>query len=340
MTAIADRSETPVAVEQLDACPWCGGKRFRKKWTSHDRLHLVSRQSFGYQQCRTCKILFQSPRPPESEIHQFYPAAYGPYKPVAGAVPLPAAGGKRLLTWPVRKAFRALVRLTDRFFPSSFAQQYFAFYKPEGPGQALLDFGCGSATFLNKARELGWDTTGMDFSAQAVEQARASGHRALLCADDAWEQLADASFQFVRLSHVLEHLYHPHAALRQLAGKTAPGGMLHLALPNPQSLSCRVFGARWFSLDCPRHIMLYTASFLRRELPEYGFEVVRVLHEPVTKDFARSWAYRQYDRKRISHDQIEGYVHHRLLNDAVTVPLRVLAGAGVGERIHVFARKT
>ena len=84
--------------------------------------------------------------------------------------------------------------------------------------------------------------------------------------------------------------------------------------------------------------MLFTVAFLQRELPAEGFSQVHILHEPVTKDFARSWAYRQFDRGRIDHAQIEGYQSHPL-NGALAVPIRALAGTGCGERIHVFARK-
>lgn len=337
-------NDTNVAVEQLAVCPWCGSPTFRQKWTSYDRLHLTSRQTFDYQQCGICDLLFQSPRPVQQHIYRFYPDDYGPYHaapcaPAAVAVP-PASTGKRLFKWTIGKVLRVLIAVTDCLMPRSFERRYADFYRPRSPGMELLDYGCGSDRFLNHARSLGWRTTGMDFSEKAVEQARASGHRAFCCNDDAWELLADGSLDFVRLSHVLEHLYQPRDVLSQLNRKMAPGAMLHLALPNPRSLSARVFGSYWFSLDCPRHIMLYTGTFLSAELPQLGFRVERVLHEPVTKDFARSWAYRQFDHKRISHDQIEGFLHRRLLNDALTVPLRLLAGLGCGERIHVFARKT
>jgi 2-polyprenyl-3-methyl-5-hydroxy-6-metoxy-1,4-benzoquinol methylase len=329
---------TQVQIEELAECPWCGSQRFETKWQSYDRLHLVSRQTFGYQHCRDCDLIFQSPRPVESDIHHFYPQSYGPYHAKSNGAVAAKLTGMRRLTRAASRALNRLALLPDRMFRRAFEKRYYRFYRPARPGLALLDFGCGSDKFLNQARDMGWTTTGMDFSPQAVEQARASGHRALMCGDEAWRELADGSFHFVRLSHVLEHLYHPREVLRQLARKMAPGAMLHLGLPNPQCLSSRVFGSRWFSLDCPRHIMLFTVAFLQRELPSEGFSQVRVLHEPVTKDFARSWAYRQFDRGRIDHAQIEGYQSHPL-NGALAVPIRALAGTGCGERIHVFARK-
>src|SRR5207249_8143111 len=49
----------------------------------------------------------------------------------------------------------------------------------KGAGK-LLDFGCGSGTFLERMRRQGWEVTGLDVSSQAVTHARSHlGLRAL-----------------------------------------------------------------------------------------------------------------------------------------------------------------
>ncbi len=51
-----------------------------------------------------------------------------------------------------------------------------------------------------------------------------------------------------------------------------------LALPNLQSWQARCFGADWFHLDLPRHVVHLTADALVVGLRERGLEVERVSH--------------------------------------------------------------
>jgi methyltransferase family protein len=76
--------------------------------------------------------------------------------------------------------------------------------------------------------------------------------------------------------HSLEHLRDPSSALERANELLAPEGWLLLALPNLDSLQARVFGARWFALDVPRHLVHVPAPALIARLRELGLEVERV----------------------------------------------------------------
>ncbi len=332
-----------VRTEEVRHCPLCSGTRLKAWRTGHDRLHRVSPQRFTYAKCKDCRLVFLSLRPLESAIHHFYPDDYGPYKRRAEGAAAAAAPGRpsllrRLLVRPLYAALHFLAEQTSRAFPDRLGENYWAFYRPARPGLALLDFGCGSDKFLNQARGLGWDTTGIDFSEQAVEQVRKSGHRGLVMSGGVWDELADGAFGLVRLSHVVEHLYHPREVLAALRRKMSPGATLHVAVPNPSSLTSRLFRSRWFALDCPRHIMLFSPARLKRLLADVGFSGFTVLHETVTKDFARSLAYLLEDLGRIGHAQVEGFMNRRPLSEALYPLMRLMARLGWADRYHVFAR--
>ena len=83
--------------------------------------------------------------------------------------------------------------MAGRIAPRRFEDRYWSHYEPPEPGQELLDFGCGSDRFLNRARKLGWRTVGIDFHPTAVSTARASGHRAYLLTDRVWDELPEGS---------------------------------------------------------------------------------------------------------------------------------------------------
>jgi hypothetical protein len=92
------------------------------------------------------------------------------------------------------------------------------------------------------------------------------------------------------MSHVIEHLYHPAETFAQIRRVLRPGGILHIATPNPSGYSAQTFGSNWFGLDCPRHIILYTPETLARQVECAGFKTTEIIPLPVIKDAVRSAA--------------------------------------------------
>src|SRR5207245_9322546 len=103
-----------------------------------------------------------------------------------------------------------------------------------------------------------------------------------------WDSSADGSVDLERPTHVIEHLYAPRQTIAQLRRKLRPGGRLHLATPNATSVTFRLLRRHWCSLDCPRHIVIYTPRSARRLLRTAGFGRVDCFQEVLTKDAARS----------------------------------------------------
>jgi SAM-dependent methyltransferase len=72
--------------------------------------------------------------------------------------------------------------------------------------QTGLDLGCGAWSPLAAARRLGFHSTGVDISAQAIERARGRGlHDEYLCAH-AGDLPSDRTYDVVVASHLIEHL--------------------------------------------------------------------------------------------------------------------------------------
>ena len=66
----------------------------------------------------------------------------------------------------------------------------------------------------------------------------------------------------------------PGLAVEQMRKLLAPGGQLLIAVPNSQSAVARLFGSRWYHLDCPRHYHLWTPASLQRLLERAGLSHV------------------------------------------------------------------
>jgi 2-polyprenyl-3-methyl-5-hydroxy-6-metoxy-1,4-benzoquinol methylase len=334
-----------VVCEILDRCPICGGMDLRVWRKGYDRLCRVSRQEFTYSRCLHCDVIFLSSRPAEGDAHKFYPSDYGPYQSLSAHANRNAAPGHnkkaafQLLKRAVLKVVNGLNRATARFSPDIIADEFQKFYRLEQSGARLLDFGCGTDAYLNHARAQGWDTLGMDFSPQTIEQVRRSGHMAFLVTPSVWDKIEDESIDLARMNHVLEHLYRPREVLAALRSKMKIGAKMHIALPNPNSFTSRLFRSRWFALDCPRHVILYSPAVLTKLLEELGFSEVRVRHETITKDFSRSLGYVLWDRGWIGHEGVRQMMHRLGLAALLYTPARVAAAYGAADRFHVFARK-
>jgi SAM-dependent methyltransferase len=277
----------------------------------------------------------------ERDVHLLYPREeYTPYQPPSSTSSTPRAQGqlkgassKGILYRASALAYRAL----ERAAPDVLGSELRAAEMPARPGMALLDFGCGSPAYLDKARREGWRTIGADFAPQVVDSVRAAGHEAEVVDDEFWGRVGDGSIDRVRMNHVLEHLYDPAAVLREVYRVLRRDGLLHLAVPNPLSVGSRLFRSRWSDLDCPRHIALFPPALLRRMLTDIGFDDVRVVHQVDPKVLVRSWGFVLRDLRRVDGERAEAIVADPVRLHLLRVPAKLAAIARRSDRYHVFA---
>lgn len=314
-----------VQTERLKVCPQCGGADLEDWAWAHDRLHATTLQRFQYSRCATCTLIFLALRPVEAEMAAFYTDGYGPYHTPTEASARPRAGRLKSLQ-------RRVARWTHAAWPDGSLARLEAFYTPPRPEAAVLDFGCGSGQFLDTARARGWSRTiGVD-TPQVAARLRASTHEVYVAGPHVWEAFADGSLDVVRLFHSLEHLYRPREALVEAYRVLRRGGRLHLGLPNPEGLSARLFGARWWGLECPRHLMLFPKQLIVEVLSALGFEAVEVIDQPSSKDLLRSLGFLLVDLGCLEPKAITVLASPAL-------PLAWTATLGIADRFHVLARK-
>lgn len=230
---------------------------------------------------------------------------------------------KRLVGFP---AFRLKMEEIDRHITAS---------------SMVLDFGCGSGRYLDKVKRMGGSGIGMDFSQQALDQISARGHDGLPVEDASWELLKAKGVDLVRMNHVVEHLFYPKDVLRQIWSVLRPGGILHIATPNPAGYSCSRFRAAWFALDCPRHVVLISPQQMKSLLQEIGFRRIEIIPDPHPKDLVRSWAYERMDRGLMEPRDITAMAFDGLLNLCFGYVLRNAMRRGAqADRYHVVAEKS
>ena len=117
--------------------------------------------------------------------------------------------------------------------------RFFAAVQAHYPQPAdILDFGCGSGDIALHLASAGHRLTGYDISPAMIAQANQADRdhvvRWVSRAAGASNALpfADASFDVVVTSSVLEYVPHPHAALNEIARVLRPGGWLFATVPD------------------------------------------------------------------------------------------------------------
>jgi 2-polyprenyl-3-methyl-5-hydroxy-6-metoxy-1,4-benzoquinol methylase len=99
-------------------------------------------------------------------------------------------------------------------------------------GRAVLDVGCGTGWFSQRAAARGARVTSLDIGIRLLEQARRKCQTRPVAADACHLPLATASFDVVISSECIEHTIDPLLALREIYRVARPGGLMAVTLPN------------------------------------------------------------------------------------------------------------
>jgi 2-polyprenyl-3-methyl-5-hydroxy-6-metoxy-1,4-benzoquinol methylase len=141
----------------------------------------------------------------------------------------------------------------------------------------LLEVGCGFGYFLDVAFEEGFDVTGLEFNAHAVERLRRKYAFPILSGRLEDATLERGSLDAAVMFDVIEHLRDPFHALDQLHHAVVPNGLLVLSTVDAESLVSRIIGKRLEDFRRTReHLIFFSRSTLTRVLRDHGFEVMRL----------------------------------------------------------------
>lgn len=145
---------------------------------------------------------------------------------------------------------------------------------------AVLEVGCGDASFTRSLAEYSPNVTAVDISAAQVEKnARAYPEIRFLQHDVAQPfPFASNSFQVIWCSEVLEHLFDPGFALGEMQRVLAPGGQLLVTVPYHgllKDVGIALF--KWDEHFTPSnpHIRFFTRNTLSKLATDAGFKDVK-----------------------------------------------------------------
>ena len=201
--------------------------------------------------CRGCGLVYQNPQPVRDELLDRYDEEY----------------------------FRYEIENESRFFELmklGLSDIHFDELEASLDGEkSFVDVGCATGMLLEWVKGRGWREKGVEVCSPAVEFGRS--RRGVDIIDGTLEDasLAEASFDMVHCSHLIEHLNDPKGFVREVARILKPGGYFAVTTPNIDGFQARLFRSAWRSL-IPDHLFLFSIRTLRRLLEGAGFAVLRV----------------------------------------------------------------
>ena len=235
--------------------------------SGRDRLHRLPGE-FKVVRCSVCGLMRTNPRPTPETIGYYYPPGYSPHQ---------QRSTDTSLSFRDRIAARVHTLMNAWRIPKI------------SPGR-LLEFGCGSGSYLRWMARQGWDVAGVEASPVAAETVRALGfpvHAGTV------ETLPPVSIPYdLNVGWMaLEHLHRPIEALQRLASGTRDNGWLAVSVPNAASREFKWFGDSWYALELPRHLYHFTPQTITELLGKGGWRVQEILHQRSVDNFVASCGY-------------------------------------------------
>jgi SAM-dependent methyltransferase len=217
--------------------------------------------------CDQCALVYQSPRPAEQAMAEYYASAYREhYQDIAYGAPdggYAAPGDQQFETakdaWHQAQANHArALGETKR-------------------GDRVLEVGCRHGRTLALMRDaIGIEPFGIEPGLNEAQNARDAGIPCFAGAIEAYDP-GEARFDQIQSFHVLEHLHDPLSALVRMRGWLKPGGRMVIEVPNVY----QPYGLLEENFFQNAHLVNFSAATLRVLLARSGYSVLRTIDQGV-----------------------------------------------------------
>ncbi len=247
-------------MEYVSNCLACNSSNFTSYIETGAMMHPHTTESYNFDRCTNCGLVFLNPRIPEKELGAFYTASYLPYRESE-------AWGKygSFVQKDQQKTDKARIGVVKK-------------YASLNSTSSVLDIGCGKPTFLRALRkETDATLMGIDFSNEGWKHAPEDFPNIDLRIGEVGELTGELPMDVITMWHYLEHDYQPQKHLRDLLTISHPETKLIIEVPNFASYTRRKFGKYWAGYHTPRHTGLYSLENIEVLLKNSGWQVESLL---------------------------------------------------------------
>jgi SAM-dependent methyltransferase len=243
---------------------------------------------FTYVRCKNCGLVYMNPQIHPEEIGKLYPENYAPHRPKkAGGDECEKSFGARIKKIP---ALAALLNAKRKFLGR--AQIASGVLKKLNRHSRVLDVGCGYGQFLNRIRsETSCEVYGVDIAPEAAAAAKEYYGIDIFTGTIAEAPFSKGLFDMITSWWCLEHVPNPSEVLQKMCSLLKCGGLCVIGVPNIDSFNGRIFKDKWYHLDCPRHLHLYSPNTITKLLDKAGFVVTKMVFDKSSWGLFRSLQY-------------------------------------------------
>jgi 2-polyprenyl-3-methyl-5-hydroxy-6-metoxy-1,4-benzoquinol methylase len=221
-------------------CPLCK-KESPRLFGTQDYNRRVSRETFYYYRCQSCKLIFLWPIP--ENLDDYYTKQY--YSIPVSLEQLEARS----------EGERYKIKIVQSFVSSG----------------RLLEIGPAYGSFTLLAKQAGFEVEAIEMDATCCKfLEEVVGVKAINSNDPSEALKTLEKYDVITLWHVIEHLPDPWRVVKMIAEKLLPGGTLVIAAPNPDAFQFHVLGRFWPHVDAPRHLELIPLSLLGEQMQSLG----------------------------------------------------------------------
>ena len=234
----------------LSNCPICSSSNLLKKLDCTD--HSTSKKKFTIVSCETCDFTFTNPRPKDSALGEYYKSdMYISH----------TNNTKGFFNWMYHTVRKYAIGTKLNLL------------KKTSKNKNHLDIGCGTGEFLNACKNAGYNTTGIEPSELAREQA-INNFKLLVSEDTNLGQFEENQFDSISMWHVLEHVPALNKTIEEFNRILSKNGKIIIAVPNHKSWDAQHYKEFWAGWDVPIHLWHFSKLSIEKLFLKYNFELI------------------------------------------------------------------
>jgi ubiquinone/menaquinone biosynthesis C-methylase UbiE len=234
----------------LSNCPICSSSNLLKKLDCTD--HSTSKKKFIIVSCETCDFTFTNPRPKDNALGEYYKSdMYISH----------TNNTRGLFNWMYQTVRKYAIGTKLNLL------------KKTSKKKNHLDIGCGTGEFLNACKNAGYNTTGIEPSELAREQA-INNFKLLVSEDTNLGQFEENQFDSISMWHVLEHVPSLNKTIEEFNRILSNNGKVIIAVPNHKSWDSQHYKEFWAGWDVPIHLWHFSKLSIEKLFLKYNFKLI------------------------------------------------------------------
>ena len=241
---------------KYDKCPVCGSSKLKPFIKVNG--YRVSEKQFVIEECENCSFKLTNPLPSEDEIGKYYESD-NYISHTSSSKSLFDAAYQMVR----RRAIKSKLNLVSKYVKKG----------------VLVDYGCGTGSFLSFVKDQGWSVSGFEPSDIAISNGETNLKDEVKHPREL-DNVKEHSIDVFTMWHVFEHIYNPKDLLNKIKRILNKNGVLILAVPNPDSLDAKIYKENWAAWDVPIHHSHFNKKSMKILLENNGFKLVEVKEMP------------------------------------------------------------